>query len=282
MTRIAYASDLHLEFLYEDEDAAQVLHDILTVNHDNADAFVLAGDIIEARILAVSKESSRYKQRQLAVALFEGIANAYSQVFYIMGNHEHYRGTFEKSYDIIRNAMAHVDNFTVLENETAMVKDVAVFGATLWTDAGGPANEWFIQQGMNDYRLITSSKPNYRKLRVPDTVNAHTRTVTILREFLRQNTAEKVAIFTHHAPHIGMIDAYYREHASTLNAAYYTDLSEIMLDHDELLLWVSGHTHSVINDSVGNTHTVSSALGYFGHEISMSELRKYKPGVIEI
>jgi hypothetical protein len=163
-----------------------------------------------------------------------------------------------------------------------MVNDVAVFGATLWTDAGGPANEWFVQRGMNDYRLITTSFPSYRKLRVTDTVREHTRTVTIMREFLRQNTAEKVAIFSHHAPHINMIDDFYRHQASSMNAAYYTDMSELILDHDELLLWISGHTHSVKNNMIGNTHTVSSALGYFGHEISMTDLLAYKPGVIEI
>jgi predicted phosphodiesterase len=282
MAKIAYASDLHLEVLYDSKEAAQVLHDILTVNHNNCDAFVLAGDIIEARLLAASKESSKYEYRTLAIELFEGIATAYPQVFYIMGNHEHYHGTFEKSCDIIRNATGHIENFTVLENETATIKDVAVFGATFWTDAGGPANEWKIQQGMNDYRLITSSSPSYRKLRVSDTVKAHTRSLTILREFLRQNTAKKVAVFTHHAPHIGMIDAYYRTYASSTNAAYYTDQSELMLDHDELLLWISGHTHSVTTDHIGNTTTASSALGYFGHEIAMSDLRNYKPGVIEI
>ena len=70
-----------------------------------------------------------------------------------MGNHEHYRGTLEKTQSIFEQATAHIPNFTVLQNSTAEIGDVKVFGTTLWTDCGGPANEWFVQRGMNDYKF---------------------------------------------------------------------------------------------------------------------------------
>jgi len=282
MARIAYASDLHLEFMADDAVAMDTLRAILSDNTENADALALVGDIVEAKMLAVSKDSSKYKQSQAVMKMFEEIAANYPQVIFIMGNHEHYRGCFEKTKGIIERAVAHIPNFVVLENNEVVIGDTKVFGATFWTDAGGPSNEWFVQQGMNDYRLITSMVPNYRKLRVSDTVREHTRSLTILREWLRINTTEKVAVFTHHAPHIGMIDDHYRNNPSNyLNAGYYTDQSELMLDNDNLVLWISGHTHSIKKDRIGNTDTVSCALGYYNHEFNMSDLRKYRPGVID-
>jgi len=283
MAKFAFASDLHLEFMAEDNDAMDALIQALAPNTENADAFVLAGDIIEARLLVLTADSSKYNMTQNALRLFEAIANNYPQVFYIMGNHEHYRGKLQKSKQLIEQAMSHVPNFRVLDNDVDQVGDVHVFGSTFWTDCGGPANEWFVQRGMNDYRLITTANPTYRKLRASDTVLEHSRSVTMLREFLRQKTDEKVAVFTHHAPHIGMIDAFYRNQTNNyLNYAFYSDQSKLIEAHDNLRLWISGHTHSRIRDKISNTDTVSHALGYYRHEINLSDIKNYQPGIIQI
>lgn len=283
MAKFAFASDLHLEFLAENTIAMDTLRSVLAPNPENADAFVLAGDIIEARLLAVSDDSTKVEVRDGAFALFEDIAENYPQVFWILGNHEHYRGTLEKTKSIAEEATKHIPNFKILENDVDQVGDVKVFGATFWTDCGGPANEWFVQRGMNDYKLIKTSNPTYRKLGTRDTVREHARSVTMLREFLGQNTTEKVAVFTHHAPHLGMIAERYRNRPNDyIQHAFWSDQTGLMNEHDNLLLWVSGHTHARIRDKVGNTDTVSNALGYIGFEIGISDIANFRPGIIEI
>ena len=177
MAKIAYVSDLHLEFLNENNYAAGMLRAVLTDNSDGADAIVLAGDIVEARLLVVPDDSTKVNIRDNTLQLFEELAKNYPQVFLIMGNHEHYRGTLEKTQSIFEQATAHIPNFTVLQNSTAEIGDVKVFGTTLWTDCGGPANEWFVQRGMNDYKLIKTSTPTYRKLRAADTVREHNKSL---------------------------------------------------------------------------------------------------------
>lgn len=283
MAKFAYASDLHLEFLNENNYAAGMLRTILADNSAGADALVLAGDIVEARLLAIPDDSTKVNIRDNTIKLFEAVAASYPQVFLIMGNHEHYRGTLEKTKAIFEAATAHLDNFRVLQNDTAEVGDTKVFGATYWTDCGGPANEWFVQRGMNDYKLIKTSSPTYRKLRAADTVREHSKSVTMLREFLRQNSAEKCAVLTHHAPHVGMIAPQYRNRPNDyIQHAFWSDQTGLMNEHDNLLLWVSGHTHARIRTQVGNTHTVSNALGYIGYEISVNDINDYRPEIIEI
>lgn len=283
MAKFAYASDLHLEFLAENNNAVGTLKAALTSDTEDADAFVLAGDIVEARLLAVSKDSTKYIHRKNTMKIFEALSEAYPKVLYIMGNHEHYRGKLEKSKSIIEEATAHLDNFYVLENDTIDVGDTKVFGATFWTDCGGPANEWFVQQGMNDYKLITTTRPNYRKLRASDTVREHAKSITMLREFLRKHQEEKVVVLTHHASHIGMIEEHYRNQTGNyINYAFYSDQTKLIAEHDNLLAWISGHTHARIRETVTNTQTVSQALGYYLHEVSLSDIQKFKPGFVEI
>ena len=283
MAKIAYVSDLHLEFLNENNYAAGMLRAVLTDNSDGADAIVLAGDIVEARLLVVPDDSTKVNIRDNTLQLFEELAKNYPQVFLIMGNHEHYRGTLEKTQSIFEQATAHIPNFTVLQNSTAEIGDVKVFGTTLWTDCGGPANEWFVQRGMNDYKLIKTSTPTYRKLRAADTVREHNKSLVMLRELLRQNSAEKCAVFTHHAPHIDMVAPQYKNRPGDyLQYAFWSDQTGLINEHDNLLLWVSGHTHARIRTQIGNTHTVSNALGYIGYEIGVSDINDYKPEIIEI
>ena len=282
MTTIAYASDLHLELLAHDNDASGILRSALVSNNSGVDAFVLVGDIIEARILEVSKESTKYGHKKNTLKMFKALSEAYPKVFYILGNHEHYRGTLQKTKGIIEEHTGHLENFFALENDTAEVNDVKIFGATFWTDAGGPANEWFVQQGMNDYKLIKTSVPNYRKLRAKDTVREHMISHTALREFLRKNKEEKMVVFTHHAPHINMVHERYRYGDDVLNHAYYTDQTELMAENDNLLAWISGHTHASIETEVFGTKTQSRTLGYYNHEISIDDLRSFKPGIITL
>ena len=254
MTTFAYTSDWHLEMLAHDNNAAGTLRASVVKNQSGADVLILAGDIIEARILTASKESTKYPIKRNTLKIFEELCKAYEKVLYVMGNHEHYRGTLQKTKGIIEDATDHLDNFVVLENEVIAINDVKVFGATFWTDLGGPVNEWFVQQQMNDYKLIKTLSPNYRKLRASDTVNEHINSSIKLKEFLESNKDQKMVVVTHHAPHYNMIHELYRTSTdNSLNHAYYSDQTKLMCAYDNLKAWVSGHTHATIHDSICGT-----------------------------
>ena len=55
-----------------------------------------------------------------------------------------------------------------------------------------------------------------------------------------------------------------------------------MAENDNLLAWISGHTHASIETEVFGTKTQSRTLGYYNHEISIDDLRSFKPGIITL
>ena len=65
--KIAYCSDLHLEFA-----------DLILTNDENADVLVLAGDICVAKHFTKKLE------------FFQKVSEEFPKVLYVIGNHEHY------------------------------------------------------------------------------------------------------------------------------------------------------------------------------------------------
>jgi hypothetical protein len=52
----------------------------------------------------------------------------------------------------------------------------------------------------------------------------------------------------------------------TMNGAYTSDLSELILDHENIKYFVHGHMHDPVDYPVGNTRVLSNPRGYVGDE----------------
>ena len=99
--RIAYASDLHLEF-----DSSLTLTGLST-----ADVLVLAGDV------DTMPEYYTEFLRKLRLA-YAG------PVIFVLGNHEYYNGIFPDDRQKYREAIAHDRQAFLLENEAVILGDV--------------------------------------------------------------------------------------------------------------------------------------------------------------
>lgn len=64
----------------------------------------------------------------------------------------------------------------------------------------------------------------------------------------------------HHAPSHLSVDELYR--GQSTNYAYYSDLSEFILDRPQIKLWVHGHTHNKFDYNIGDTRIVCNPRGY--------------------
>ena len=53
---------------------------------------------------------------------------------------------------------------------------------------------------------------------------------------------------------------------SLTNFAYYSDLSEFILDHPQIKLWTHGHMHNPFDYMIGDTRIVCNPRGYEGYE----------------
>lgn len=229
---------------------------------------VLAGDI------AVAGTKSQYVDFTLEAQ------KQFKHVIWVMGNHEHYGGSINRSIAKIRRNLgitqAMVDceavNISIVENEVVRIEDVDFVCATLWTDYANhnPLAMMQAQQQMNDYQRIRWGRgPGqlaYQNKLTPDyAYQLH----TVSRKFIERSLAESDArvkiVVTHHAPSHQSIHERYR--GDPLNACYASPLEEIMLDY-EPDYWVHGHLHDTNDYNIGHTNVISNPRGYVEHELN--------------
>ena len=93
--KIALASDIHLEF-----------GPISLKNEESADVLVLSGDICVAK-----------RFEEIEEVFFEECSKQFSNVIYIMGNHEHYGGDLRASKTILTVKLKRFENIFLLINK---------------------------------------------------------------------------------------------------------------------------------------------------------------------
>ncbi len=264
--KIAYGSDFHLEF-----------GDLPLKNTVGADVLILAGDICIAKDFKYLKLDRTIKaNRKLAapalayLEFFQIVASEFPHVIYVLGNHEHYGWDINTTATVIREALVQFPNIHVLEKDSITIEDVTFIGSTLWTDLkkGDPLVLAAIPGELTDYRLIENHlkkiRWKYAKLTPLDVINEHKASLNAVREWLG-GPAEKVVVVSHHAPHWLSLDPRF-EGRHVLNSAYASDLSEFILDHPQIKVWVHGHIHVPNRYTIGDTVILANPRGYLGHD----------------
>jgi len=254
--KIKVTSDLHLEF-----------SDVVINNDQNCDVLVLAGDILTAQKLhdhdrnSDSKIAIRYRN------FLQRCSDSFPHIIYIAGNHEFYHGKWVASLDHLLEECANYPNIYFLENDTKVIDEITFVGGTLWTNMnkGDPITMGAIVNKLNDYNAIRSDANGYRKLKPYETISRHTRTLAYFKETVETDPTKTYVVVSHHAPSALSIDEYYI-HDFIVNGAYHSDLSEFMLDHPQIKLWVHGHMHNPSDYVIGETRTVCNPRGYTGED----------------
>lgn len=268
MPTINICSDLHLEF------------GELTM--PGGDILILSGDVCEA--VSLTKPDGKFINSLASGGdvyrnFFQQVSQKYRHIVYVMGNHEHYHGTFFKTADLLRQHLP--TNVTLLEKQSIVIDGYLFIGGTLWTDMNrkDPVTLFTMKDMMNDYHTIKMKEQGYyRKLRPEDTVKEHEAMVTFITSELNRNSQLPnplpVVVVTHHAPSKASVKPRYVDD-HIVNGAYSSDLSNIILDHPEIKLWTHGHTHDFFHYNIGTTQIVCNPRGYYGYE-ERSEL--FDPG----
>ena len=229
---------------------------------------------------------------------------SFDHVVYIVGNHEHYNGDFNKTIDTLRMVLARYENIHLLDKETFVLDDVTFIGGTLWTDMNKEDVTTLITMPsvMNDFRCVTNSNrkvshkvPIYKKdaegnfvyknvdnmsttvidhyehreqvakFSPEDSVEDHKKMVEYIRSVTEGKFDQKFVVVGHHAPSkLSTHPKYARE--VIMNGAYSSDLSEFILDHPQIKLWTHGHTHEEFDYMLGETRIVCNPRGYINYE----------------
>ena len=230
-------SDLHLEF---------DLHNGCEFDPGTGDVLVLAGDVC----LAADVENPLYQN------FFEKCVAGYNNVLYVMGNHEHYHGDFNKSYAQLKAGLPK--GITLLNNTAVKIDGVNFIGATMWTSMNNLDVETIetARGRMNDYQCVENFSPER-------SIDDHLFT----REWFNSviPTLEgPVFVVTHHAPSPQSVKGRYVDSVGM----YSTNLEQFITNHPNITNWVHGHIHENNDYNVGNCRIVSNPRGYNGMELN--------------
>ena len=269
--RIHLQSDVHIEF---DREPTHTL--------PGGDVLLLAGDVCVADLLRKERTDKKARAHtRVCDAFFKEECAKYDKVYMILGNHEHYHGVFDNTAMIMREYLKDT-NVTLLDKEWVRLNDHwELFGGTMWTDYD--QSDWFAMQDaknkMNDHRIIEKikppgdepvvggeAKPYVGRFLPEDAVLEYQDTVAELVSHVIDHPDTKKIIMTHHAPTAQSIHPRYA--GMRLNAAYYTEMSNWIMDQPDIKYWFHGHMHDNFDYIVGECRVVCNPRGYVGYELN--------------
>ena len=259
--KITLISDLHLEISGP-------------LDLSGGDVLIIAGDACEA--VSLAREFKSIKDDNYNVSafpcldFFQNQVSKYEKVFYVLGNHEHYRGRFDKTKKILEESV--YKNVTILDDDIFEYKGVMFLGGTLWTDCNknDPVTILELKNYMNDYKVITYNYENqgyYHKLNPQVTIQKHRSTLKYFREMWAKYPNNPFVVITHHAPSFLSVHEKYKDDKS-INGGYASDLSNDILDNPNIKFWVHGHMHTPSSYEIGSTNILANPRGYIPWEAS--------------
>lgn len=269
--KIGYASDLHIEF-----------EQLELYNTENADLLILAGDIIISNDLFSKSEKHYLNGREFIHnrsdryhLFFQQVCEEFKNVIYIFGNHEYYNGDFAIEFDHVKEELSYLKNLYILEKEKFILNDVTFLCGTMWTDFDkkDEYNMGLISRRMNDFQIVSNSNkrmlddvwtPTFSPY---DAYEEHLLFLEFVNTELTKKENKKVVMVTHHCPSKICIPQKYRGYeGAILNPAYFSDLSDLILNNPKISHWVCGHSHKIMNDMIGSTNILMNCRGYKGKE----------------
>jgi predicted phosphodiesterase len=238
--KLRILSDLHLEGGEYD----------YTYKHAGEEVLILAGDI-----------HTRGRHSILLKKVPKDV-----EIFMVAGNHEYYRGSFDRTNDELKALEEHYPNFHYLLDQSITFKGVDIFGGTMYSDlllyGFDPLVEIETQHGINDFMWITKNdKGRYRTWRVEDHKTCHEKFCFEFTGWLKRTEGCKRVVITHFVPTEQAIHSQYR--MSRLNP-YFTSNMEHLMGWEGL--WIFGHTHSSYRGKIGDTELICNPKGYGNYE----------------
>ena len=266
--KLAIASDVHLEF-----------GDCILKNDENADVLILAGDIMTALTLRMPSPhlvADRFRN------FLKRCSFQFPQTIYIPGNHEFYHGRLLDTPQILRRECNKFDNIKFLDRETFVLNDITFIGETLWTDCNkfDPITLHALTRMMMDFNCIRNENKGGILFSPADSAEIHRKGVQYIKNVIAEKHDQKFVVITHHAPSaLSVHEKYYDQ--TVMNGAFYSDLSELILDSPQIKGWIHGHMHDDFDYMLGETRVICHPRGYVGYERN-EQVNPYNVKYVEI
>jgi hypothetical protein len=157
---------------------------------------------------------------------FKECSKKYERIFVVDGNHEWDCG----KPDPERFQKLKLENVKLLENSHVELDDHVILGSTLWTET---VKGWEFQKAV---AYFTETLPKYE--------------------------GKQIIVISHHLPTWHLIAKHYRENCSERKLGRYASHLDYFFHRAEApVLWVCGHSHSIMNIKIGRTRCVINTRG---------------------
>lgn len=210
----------------------------------------------------------------------------WEKVFYVPGNHEYYSQKnnlngleFEYKYRI----QEKYKNIYYLNNEVALLNDeINVYGTTFWTVPPFISTRE-ARNYINDYHNISYFNKESRKLTNLDigyVKKLSDESFTKLQDYLREEN-KKTILVTHFPPiRTGTSEPSYLSQERLMNSYFaWPDNTIEKFNLNNILCWISGHTHWSYDFEKNGVRMIGNQLGYKS-EVSKTNLNE--SGIFEI
>ena len=242
--KVAYISDLHLGFYIKfNYNTRKLQNNIVNFVKENllteADIFVLAGDVAEYNVYAIT--------------LLEELSKHYKKVFFVFGNHDMYllstkqKNKYKDSYGRINEVINHFkenNNIHVLNRDIVEYDEFRIAGFSNWYTLENNIDEFFFLNNSNDSKYI-----------YPKSVYENQQRHYYDKIFYDDLNGKDIDLIISHVPPI-----HFKNDRHEPNGCYYNkSIKEIHGKH-----WICGHQHTQSLVSIDDIAIYNNAWGYPG------------------
>ena len=187
------------------------------------------------------------------------------------GNHDFYRTRMPDEIERARGDAIEAGIRLLDLGQVLNLGALQVIGATLWSDyriggegtrAAAMATCGDRRDGMRDHRRIQTRDAlgTPAAFRPTDAAALHARHRARIEEALATPWDGPRIVVTHHAPHAGSL--LHGEVRDTIDAAYASDLTDLMHGEGAPAIWIHGHVHVSRDYVVGRTRVLANPRGH--------------------
>lgn len=238
-------NDLHNEF---------DVYNIPVLPNESQTVLSLAGDIYDRKHL---------------MEWIRPLAVRFRAVVFVLGNHDYWKGDVDRLPIAITHWLRdnNITNVHLLRDSRVEIGNTIFIGGTGWTDFNKKDPLTMISyKPFNDFRKIRCH--NYARRWDPtEAYRRHQDFKSGIRSIMsKAETFDKrVVVLSHHAPHQMSLDPRYAQDRVD-NGYYASDLSDLILDYPNIVLWHHGHVHCKKDYMIGQCRIICNPRGYLPND----------------
>lgn len=270
MLKIRFASDLHLESYVGKRFQPSLLWTPATSADDKDAVLVLAGDLWNGL------KSVRFGEG--GYSWLGSLAERFKAIIVVLGNHDAWHEQLPRIYQKFNTAIAPWGNIHLLEAGVGLpsvtIDGVRFVGSTLWTDMGRgnpTARQQFDYTKGMDNRFLWNDRNFIRMERgmsrfsSADMMLLHAKSLSGLRKQLDEDAVTPTVLVTHMGPTLLSARSFETKPGDLSHFFYASDISDLILDHPNIISALHGHTHLTQDYEVGDYCRVQcNPRGYLG------------------